>query len=255
MHIPDNATAEISAYFLNLQALICQSLEKHEGQNSFKANPWESKLGKGISMIIENGQVFAKGGVNFSDVKGQTLPAAATLKRPELAGGEFNAMGISLVMHPLNPYVPTTHANLRFISAKNKDKKLTWWFGGGFDLTPYYGFEEDCIHWHKTAKAACSSFGEELYPRFKAWCDEYFFLPHRQEARGIGGIFFDDFQRENFAKSFAFIQSVGNYTRCFGRIIFGRYHSSAYGVYETRANPKSFSGSLRSYGYLYGSGP
>ncbi|OGV27997.1 MAG: coproporphyrinogen III oxidase [Legionellales bacterium RIFCSPHIGHO2_12_FULL_37_14] len=205
MHIPADAAPIIQDYLFQLQSIICQGLEQFEPQHKFNPCPWESSLGKGISSILEQGKVFQKAGVNVSHVKGQSLPQAASSKRPQLAASFFEAMGISLVIHPLNPYVPTTHANLRFINTKDM-----WWFGGGFDLTPYYGFTEDCIHWHKTAKQACDPFGKDLYRRFKKWCDEYFFLPHRQEARGIGGIFFDDLQEVSFDHSFNFIKSIGD---------------------------------------------
>jgi coproporphyrinogen III oxidase len=149
--------------------------------------------------------------VNFSHVFGTALPAAATAQRPELANSRFQAMGVSLVIHPKNPYVPTSHANVRFFIAEDANQKVTWWFGGGFDLTPYYAFKDDVVHWHQTAKSACDPFGAEVYPRYKDWCDQYFFLKHRNEARGIGGLFFDDLNEWGFEKSFAFMQSVGNH--------------------------------------------
>ena len=156
------------------------------------------------------GPVIEKGGVNFSHVFGDQMPASATQNRPELAGRSFEAMGVSLVIHPNNPYVPTSHANVRFFIAEKEGAEPVWWFGGGYDLTPYYGNDEDCAHWHSTARQACDRFSEELYPRFKRWCDEYFYLKHRDEPRGIGGLFFDDFNELGFEQSFAFMRSVGD---------------------------------------------
>jgi coproporphyrinogen III oxidase len=160
---------------------------------------------------MEGGQVFEKAGINFSDVLGNQLPASATAKRPQLAGASFRAMGVSLVVHPNNPHVPSTHMNVRYFYAEPKDCEPIWWFGGGFDLTPYYGQREDAIHWHQTARSACQAFGEFHYPKFKQICDEYFYLPHREEPRGIGGIFFDDYTEGGFEKAFAFMQSVGDH--------------------------------------------
>jgi len=168
------------------------------------------KSGGGRTRLIENGGVFEKGGVNFSHVKGSQLPKSATDARLELIGCSFEAMGVSLVMHPENPFVPTTHLNVRCFVAKKADGEMVWWFGGGYDLTPYYGFEEDCCHWHQTAKAACDPFGETVYPRFKKWCDDYFFLKHRGEPRGIGGLFFDDINEWDFETCFAFLKSIGD---------------------------------------------
>jgi coproporphyrinogen III oxidase len=170
--------------------------------------------------VIANGAVFEKGGVNFSHVHGDRLPPSATAARPELAGRAFEAMGVSLVVHPENPYVPTSHANVRFFVAEKAGEAPVWWFGGGYDLTPYYPFAEDCGHWHRTAKAACEPFGGEIYPRFKAWCDDYFFLKHRNETRGVGGLFFDDFSELGFERSFAFLRAVGDsYTRAYLPIV------------------------------------
>jgi coproporphyrinogen III oxidase len=154
--------------------------------------------------------VFEKGGVNFSRVHGAGMPASATAHRPELAGRSFQALGVSLVMHPLNPYAPTSHANVRFFLAEKAGVDPVWWFGGGYDLTPYYGFEEDCMHWHRTARDACTPFGEEVYARFKKWCDEYFFLKHRNEPRGIGGLFFDDLNAWGFERCFEFVRAIGD---------------------------------------------
>jgi coproporphyrinogen III oxidase len=160
--------------------------------------------------VITKGAVIEKGGVNFSHVYGAGLPASATAHRPELAGRSFEAMGVSLVIHPHNPYVPTSHANVRFFIAEKEGEEPVWWFGGGFDLTPYYGNDEDCRHWHQVAHDACAPFGEEIYPRFKQWCDDYFYLKHRQEPRGIGGLFFDDLNELGFDQSFALMQSIGD---------------------------------------------
>ena len=161
--------------------------------------------------MLAEGAVFEQAGVNFSHVFGTDLPASATAHRPELAGRSFQALGVSLVIHPRNPYAPTSHANVRFFMAEKPGAEPVWWFGGGFDLTPYYGFEEDCVHWHKTAKAACDPFGADYYPRFKKWCDEYFLLKHRNEPRGIGGLFFDDLNEKSFNHCFGFLKSVGDH--------------------------------------------
>lgn len=201
---------QVKDYLLNLQGNICDSLAEEDGKKKFMVDTWKSAAmkGGGITRVMENGAVFERGGVNFSHVTGTTLPPAATLKRPELAGKGFQAVGISLIMHPNNPFVPTTHANLRFFIAG--DKNPVWWFGGGYDLTPFYGFDEDCIHWHQTAKAACDPFGTDLYPHYKKWADDYFYLKHRKECRGIGGLFFDDVNEQGFHQSFAFLKSIGD---------------------------------------------
>jgi len=198
---------------MNLQQQLCEQLQVLDGVGQFKEDDWQREEGGGgRARILRDGAVFESAGVNFSHVTGDTLPPSATLSRPELTGRAFEAMGVSLVLHPNNPYVPTTHANVRFFIAGTHDEKTpVWWFGGGFDLTPYYGFEEDCEHWHRTAKNACDPFGEELHPQFKAWCDKYFYLPHRQEARGIGGLFFDDYNKHSFEHSFALMRSVADH--------------------------------------------
>lgn len=201
----------IKKYLLDLQAQICTSLEKVDGTGKFITDSWDrAEGGSGITRVMAEGAVIEKGGVNFSHVFGNALPPAATAKRPELAGGSFQALGVSLVIHPRNPYAPTSHANIRFFIAEKPGIEPVWWFGGGYDLTPYYGFDEDCIHWHNTAKAACVPFGVDVYPEYKKWCDEYFYLKHRNEPRGIGGLFFDDLNEWGFAKCFAFMQAVGN---------------------------------------------
>ncbi|WP_022955188.1 oxygen-dependent coproporphyrinogen oxidase [Perlucidibaca piscinae] len=200
----------VKAYLLDLQDRICAALAAADG-GTFIEDSWtRAEGGGGRSRVLENGALIEKGGVNFSHVMGATLPVSATAHRPELAGRRFQAMGVSLVIHPRNPYVPTSHANVRFFIAEADGQAPVWWFGGGFDLTPYYGNEEDCRHWHQVAAEACAPFGSEVYPRLKAWCDDYFFLRHRQEARGVGGLFFDDWNHDGFDASFAFMQAVGN---------------------------------------------
>lgn len=203
----------VKSFLMDLQDRICQALEASDGQARFKEDLWEhASGGGGRTRVIANGHVIEKGGVNFSHVKGQQLPTKATDKRAHVPhNSEFEATGVSLVIHPNNPFVPTSHANVRFITVKPNDEAPIWWFGGGFDLTPYYGFEEDCIHWHKTAKAACDPFGENVYSEYKQWCDDYFYLPHREEARGIGGLFFDDLNKGGFEHCFNFMKSVGNH--------------------------------------------
>lgn len=199
-------------YLLDLQDRICGELGKFENTSAFREDQWErGDGGGGRSRVLENGDVFEKAGINFSHVHGPGLPPSATVQRPELAGRSFEAMGVSLVIHPRNPYVPTSHANVRFFVADKPDSDPVWWFGGGFDLTPYYGFEEDAHHWHKTAAEACQPFGDDTYPRFKTWCDEYFYLKHRAEPRGIGGLFFDDLNEWGFGKTFGFMRSVGDH--------------------------------------------
>jgi coproporphyrinogen III oxidase len=204
--------AAVSDYLLDLQNRICQALENLDAERCFIEANWKREEGGGgRSRVLEEGAVFEKAGINFSHVHGRQLPASATAHRPELAGRSFQALGVSLVIHPRNPYIPTSHANVRFFIAENEGAEPVWWFGGGFDLTPYYGFEEDAVHWHKTARQACEPFGEHLYPRFKKWCDEYFYLKHRDEPRGIGGLFFDDFNEPGFEDSFAFMRSIGDH--------------------------------------------
>ncbi len=199
-------------YLTRLQQTICDGLEQADGEARFQIDGWERPSGGGGSTrVLTDGATFEQAGVNFSEVFGDSLPGSATAHRPELAGRNFRAMGVSLVIHPHNPYIPTSHANVRFFIAEKGGSDPVWWFGGGFDLTPYYGNREDCRHWHETAKAACDPFGEELYPRYKQWCDEYFYLKHRQEPRGIGGLFFDDLNQPDFEQAFAFMRSVGDH--------------------------------------------
>ncbi|MFL1466871.1 oxygen-dependent coproporphyrinogen oxidase [Marinobacter sp. HN1S83] len=201
----------VKQYLLALQENIAQRLAAVDGIADFITDAWDRpEGGGGISRVITDGAVFEKGGVNFSHVMGDTMPPSATAHRPHLAGAPWQAMGVSLVIHPHNPMVPTSHANVRFFIATPKDAEPVYWFGGGYDLTPYYGFEEDCVHWHRTARNACQPFGDDIYPRFKHWCDEYFYLKHRDEPRGIGGLFFDDHNTGDFARDFGLMQAVGS---------------------------------------------
>ena len=201
----------VLTYLEDLQNDICRQLEKVDTA-SFSEDAWtRPEGGGGKSRILRNGTVFEQAGVNFSHVAGNKLPKAATVQRPELAHCNFVAAGVSLVLHPLNPYVPTTHCNVRFFIAEPEQGNPIWWFGGGYDLTPYYGFKEDAIHWHQTAHTACAPFGENIYNEYKKWCDEYFYLPHRDEQRGIGGLFFDDLNQPDFDTCFNLTQSVGNH--------------------------------------------
>ncbi|MCO6412885.1 MAG: oxygen-dependent coproporphyrinogen oxidase [Thiogranum sp.] len=202
----------VSDYLIGLQDRITRSLEAVDKGKRFVEDRWQRQEGGGgRSRVLEDSRIFEKAGINFSHVHGDQLPASATAHRPELAGRSFEALGVSLVIHPRNPYVPTSHANVRFFIAEKVGVDPVWWFGGGFDLTPYYGFEDDAVHWHQTARDACQSFGPAVYPRLKQWCDEYFFLKHRNEPRGIGGLFFDDFNELGFARCLEFMQSVGDH--------------------------------------------
>ena len=209
MSVPD--VAVVKAFLIDLQNRICAGLQVLDGQATFAADSWtRAEGGGGTSRVLTQGAVFEQAGVNFSHVTGAAMPASATAHRPELAGRSFEAMGVSLVIHPNNPYIPTTHANVRFFIAQKEGADPVWWFGGGFDLTPYYPFEEDVREWHQTSKNICAPFGDEVYPKYKKWCDEYFFLPHRNETRGVGGLFFDDLNQDGFEQSFSFMQAVGN---------------------------------------------
>jgi coproporphyrinogen III oxidase len=202
----------VRGYLLDLQDRICQALEAADGGARFAQDAWERPGGGGgRTRVLADGGVFERGGINFSHVFGERLPPSASANRPELAGRGFQAMGVSLVVHPRNPYVPTSHMNVRFFIAEKPGEAPVWWFGGGFDLTPYYGFDEDSVHWHQTARAACEPAGPDAYPRYKQWCDEYFFLKHRGEPRGIGGLFFDDLASPDFTSAFAFLRSVGDH--------------------------------------------
>jgi len=215
----------VKDYLLSLQDHICASLETMEPEIRFKEDAWDRPNGGGgRTRVIAGGEIIEKGGVNFSHVMGDNLPPSATVDRPELAGGRFEAMGVSLVIHPNNPFAPTSHANVRLFVVYKDDMAPVWWFGGGFDLTPYYGFDQDCIHWHQTAYDAVEPFGEGYYSRFKKWCDEYFYLKHRGEPRGIGGLFFDDFNEGSFEHCFAMMRAVGDaYTKAYLPILERRH--------------------------------
>jgi coproporphyrinogen III oxidase len=216
--IPD--VTSVKTYLLGLQEKICRELSAEDGSGQFITDEWtRPEGGGGRTRLLAEGSVFEKAGVAFSHVTGIQLPASATAHRPELVGKVWEALGVSLVIHPRNPYVPTSHANVRFFCAYDTSSAQAkgsapspsiWWFGGGFDLTPYYGFEEDAVHWHRTARDAVAPFGDNLHPRLKKWCDEYFFLKHRNEPRGIGGLFFDDFNELGFERSFALLRAVGD---------------------------------------------
>jgi coproporphyrinogen III oxidase len=209
-------------YLKSLQDDICAGLEDLDGGSRFAEDRWDRSKhgGGGVTRVMSDGEVFEQAGVNFSHVTGEGLPKSATAGRPELAGASFQATGVSLVIHPENPYVPTSHANIRYFQAAQPDGETVWWFGGGLDLTPYYPFREDAVQWHRQAKATCEPFGEDVYPRFKKWCDEYFYLPHRGETRGVGGLFFDDLNEWDFDTSFAFLRSVGDsYLKAYAPIV------------------------------------
>jgi coproporphyrinogen III oxidase len=202
---------QVKSYLLQLQDNICDALATEDGSATFITDEWQRpEGGGGRSRVLTDGAVFEKAGVNFSHVRGANLPPSASASRPELAGRNFQALGVSLVIHPLNPYVPTSHANVRLFVAEKEGEEAIWWFGGGYDLTPYYGIVDDCISWHRTAAQACAPFGEDVHPRFKAWCDEYFYLRHRKEPRGIGGLFFDDLNEWGFDTCFDFMRAVGD---------------------------------------------
>ncbi|MDA8677960.1 oxygen-dependent coproporphyrinogen oxidase [Luminiphilus sp.] len=201
----------VETYLTTLQSRICERLELIDQSAGFATESWDRpEGGGGISRVLADGDVIEKGGVNFSHVVGSSMPASATQHRPELAGRSFRALGVSLVIHPRNPHAPTSHANVRMFMAEKPGAEPVWWMGGGFDLTPYYGYEEDAVFWHTQAKAACDPFGEAVYPRFKQWCDDYFYIPHRQEPRGVGGLFYDDLNEWGFDQTFAFMRSVGD---------------------------------------------
>ena len=202
--------AAVKAWLTDLQSRIVAALEEVDGKPFLRDEWTRPEGGGGVSRLIEEGNVFERGGVNFSHVTGANLPPSAMASRPELAGRAWEAMGVSLVLHPRNPYAPTVHMNVRFFTTTAEGQEPVWWFGGGMDLTPYYGFEEDARHFHQTCADALAPFGDELYPRFKAWCDDYFYLKHRKEPRGVGGIFFDDFNSAGAEQSFAMTQSVGD---------------------------------------------
>jgi coproporphyrinogen III oxidase len=202
---------QVKSYLLQLQDSICDALAAEDGKATFITDEWQRpEGGGGRSRVLADGAVFEKAGVNFSHVRGANLPPSASASRPELAGRSYQAMGVSLVIHPHNPYVPTSHANVRLFVAEKEGEEPVWWFGGGYDLTPYYGNRQDCISWHQVAADACAPFGGEVYARFKRWCDQYFYLKHRQEPRGIGGLFFDDLNEWDFETTFAFMRAIGD---------------------------------------------
>jgi coproporphyrinogen III oxidase len=228
------SVAPVLAYLQDLQDRICSALEAEEtGTARFREDRFPTPTG-GLARprVLEGGDVIEKSAVHLSHTRGSQLPAAATERRPELAGRSYEAVSVSLIVHPRNPYVPTSHMNIRFFVAGSETDDPVWWFGGGFDLTPFYGFEEDCVHWHRTAREACAPLGPEAWPRFKKGCDEYFFLPHRGEARGIGGIFFDDLSEPGFSRCFSFLRSVGDHYVPASQPIVARRKHSRYGERE-----------------------
>jgi len=223
----------VKQYLLDLQQDICAGLAEEDGAADFIVDEWQRpEGGGGRSRVLVDGAVFEKAGVNFSHVMGASLPGSASAARPELAGRSYQAMGVSLVIHPRNPYVPTSHANVRLFVAEKPGEEPVWWFGGGYDLTPYYGNREDCVSWHREAEKACAAFGDDVYPRFKSWCDDYFFLRHRKEPRGVGGLFFDDLNEWDFETTFAFMRSVGNSFLSAYRPIVQRRKDTPYGDRE-----------------------
>lgn len=231
--IDDAAIANVERWLRGLQDRICAGLTALDGQAQFQEDAWTRvEGGGGRTRVMSAGAVFEQAGVNFSHITGSTLPSAATARRPQLAGRGFRAMGVSLVVHPHNPYVPTTHANVRLFVAEAPGEPPVWWFGGGFDLTPYYGFDEDAIAWHRSARAACAPFGADVYARYKQGCDDYFYLKHRDEQRGIGGLFFDDLNEWGFAQSFAFVRSVGDHFFEAYRPIVDRRRGTPFGARE-----------------------
>jgi coproporphyrinogen III oxidase len=223
----------VKDYLLDLQDNICAEIEAEDGQGSFLQDQWQRDAGGGgRTRVLSEGAVFEQAGINFSHVFGAGLPASATAQRPELAGRHYEALGVSLVLHPHSPYVPTSHANVRFFIAHLPGSEPIWWFGGGFDLTPYYAFKEDVIHWHQTAKLACDPFGDNVYQKYKSWCDEYFYLKHRDETRGVGGLFFDDLNEGGFEHCFDIMQSIGNHYIKAYRPIVARRKNTTYGENE-----------------------
>jgi coproporphyrinogen III oxidase len=223
----------VNDYLQDLQTSITDELQQIDAKADFEVDTWQRDAGGGgRSMVLRDGAVFEQAGVNYSEVYGSKLPASASAHRPELAGRQFRAMGVSLVIHPDNPYIPTSHANVRFFVAEKPGEDPVWWFGGGFDLTPYYGFKSDCEHWHRIAKQSCDAFGPTRYAEYKKWCDEYFHLKHRDEARGIGGLFFDDLNEPDFEQAFAFMRSVGDHYLPAYTPIVERHKNDAFGERE-----------------------
>ena len=213
---------DVKNYLLKLQDDICRELEELDGEGKFIVDEWQKTSGLrggGRTRVLNEGKFIEKGGVNFSCVQGDNLPAAASARRPELAGRKFSAMGVSLVIHPRSPHIPTSHANVRLFIAEKEGEEDVWWFGGGYDLTPYYPNKKDCVHWHQTAKDACDPFGADVYKDYKKWCDEYFYLKHRDECRGVGGLFYDDLNKWSFDQTFAFMRSIGDsFMKAYGPI-------------------------------------
>jgi coproporphyrinogen III oxidase len=227
-----DAFNQVLDFFKNLQSGLAEALVQEDGAAGFAVDEWSSRLGSGCSMVLKQGAVFEQAGVNFSHVTGKEMPASATRERQYLAGAPYEAMGVSLVAHPCNPYVPTSHANMRLFVAYPEHTRPVWWFGGGFDLTPFYPFADDVVHWHQVAREACLPFGATIYSEFKEWCDRYFYLPHRQEQRGVGGLFFDDLNRWDFAQCFAFVRAVSAaYLQAYLPIV-ARRKDMAYGERE-----------------------
>ena len=219
MSMFETNTEAVAAYLKQLQDRYCAAFEAADRHAKFREDSWERErsgdpkqgiLGGGVTRVLSDGALFERAGVNFSMVEGRKLPPSATVQRPQLIGRSFKAMGVSVVLHPKNPYVPTAHCNVRLFVAEKLGEKPAWWFGGGYDLTPYYGFEEDAREWHRAAREACAPHGAEIYPKLKKWCDDYFVLKHRGEQRGIGGLFFDDWAEGGFDKSFALMRSIGD---------------------------------------------
>ena len=210
MDIPD-PLERVRDWLAGLQERLCLALEEADGRGRFALDAWQrAEGGGGRTRVLKDGAVFEQGGVNFSQVHGERLPPSASAHRPEIAGRAWDAIGVSLVLHPRNPYVPTTHMNVRYFQARAEGEPTTWWFGGGFDLTPFYPFDEDVLHWHRAAREAVAPFGDDIYPRWKQWCDEYFYLRHRGETRGVGGLFFDDLSAGGFERCFGLTRAVGD---------------------------------------------
>ncbi|MEO0576818.1 MAG: oxygen-dependent coproporphyrinogen oxidase [Pseudomonadota bacterium] len=225
----DDSVTEVKQYLKGLQARITERIAALDGGATFSTDAWtREEGGGGISKVLTNGALMEQAGVGFSHVMGDKLPPSATKARPELAGRGFEAMGVSLVFHPHNPHIPTTHANVRMFCAQAENKEAIWWFGGGFDLTPFYPVAEDVQHWHATARDACSPFGDDVYDRYREWCDRYFYLPHRNETRGVGGLFFDDLNDWGFERSFEFMQSIGDHFLLAYEPIIERRRDTAY---------------------------
>lgn len=225
--------SDVKEYLLGLQDSICAELAEEDGGATFMTDSWDRpEGGGGRSRVLADGEILEKAGVNFSHVMGEGLPPSATAGRPELAGRSYQALGVSLVIHPRNPYAPTSHANVRLFVAEKAGEEPVWWFGGGYDLTPYYGFDEDCVHWHRTAADACAAFGADVYPQYKKWCDEYFHLKHRNEPRGVGGLFYDDLNRWDFDTCFKFMRAIGDSYLPAYRPLLARRKDTPYGERE-----------------------